>query len=158
METEFIVYLLNTDKAAVGRLLKSDNTTISLSDAGAHLTFFCDAGYGLYMLENWVRKNGLMSIEEAIHRLTGRQADIYRIDQRGRLVPGQYADILMLDKDSVGVTEPFKVNDLPGGATRLTVNSIGLKGVWINGKRVVKDCKLIDKEKLPGKLIRAFHA
>ncbi len=158
MDTEFIVYLLNKDKDAVGRLLKSDKTTISLSDAGAHLTFFCDAGYGLYMLENWVRKDNLMSLEEAVHRLTGKQADIYRIDQRGRLVPGQYADILLVDKDSIGVTEPFKVDDLPGGSTRLTVAPKGLKGVWINGKRVIDNNNFMDIKNLPGKLIRAFHA
>ena len=158
METEFIVYLLNKDKSAVGRLLKSENTSISLSDAGAHQTFFCDAGYGLYMLDNWVKKSNLMSIEEAVYRLTGKQADIYRIDQRGRLVPGQYADILLIDKDKVGVTEPYKVNDLPGGAVRLTVDSIGLDGVWINGKRVVKNGSLVDRKNLSGHLIRAFHA
>ena len=158
METEFIVYLLNTDEDGVGRLLKNESTTISLSDAGAHLTFFCDAGYGLYMLDHWVKKKNLMSLEEGVYRLTGKQADIYRIDQRGRLVPGQYADILMVDIDSLGVTNPFKKNDLPGGGTRLTVEPLGIKGVWINGVRVVEDCNLIDEENLPGKLIRAFHA
>ncbi len=158
METEFIVYLLNTDEAGVGRLLKNESTTISLSDAGAHLTFFCDAGYGLYMLDHWIKKKNLMSLEEGVYRLTGKQADIYRIDQRGRLVPGQYADILMVDIDSLGVTNPFKKNDLPGGGTRLTVEPLGIKGVWINGVRVVEDCNLIDEENLPGKLIRAFHA
>ena len=55
-------------------------------------------------------------------------------------------------------TNPFKKNDLPGGGTRLTVEPLGIKGVWINGVRVVEDCNLIDEENLPGKLIRAFHA
>ena len=109
METEFIVYLLNKDKSAVGRLLKSNNTSISLSDAGAHQTFFCDAGYGLYMLDNWVNQNKLMGLEEAVYRLTGKQADIYRIDQRGRLVPGQYADMLLIDNDKIGITEDIKL-------------------------------------------------
>ena len=108
--------------------------------------------------KGWVKKSNLMSIEEAVYRLTGKQADIYRIDQRGRLVPGQYADILLIDKDKVGVTEPYKVNDLPGGAVRLTVDSIGLDGVWINGKRVVQNGSLVDRKNLSGHLIRAFHA
>ena len=99
-----------------------------------------------------------MSIEEAIYRLSGKQADIYRIDQRGRLVPGQYADILMIDLDQIGVSVPFKKNDLPGGSSRLTAKSFGVKGVWVNGVRVVEDCKLSNTKSLPGKLIRAFHA
>ena len=53
---------------------------------------------------------------------------------------------------------PYKINDLPGGASRLTVDPIGLKGVWINGEKVVQDGNLINKKVLPGKLIRAFHA
>ena len=158
METEFIVYLLNKDKSAVGRLLKSNNTSISLSDAGAHQTFFCDAGYGLYMLDNWVNQNKLMGLEEAVYRLTGKQADIYRIDQRGRLVPGQYADMLLIDNDKIGITEAYKVNDLPGGDARLNVDSKGLEGVWINGHKVVEDGELVDMKNLPGQLIRAFHA
>ena len=111
MDTLFVAMLLNTEEKEVGKLLKSDQSTIALSDAGAHLTFFCDAGYGLHMLNHWVKNKNLMSIEEAIYRLSGRQADIYRIDQRGRLVPGQYADILMIDLDQVGVSIPFKKND-----------------------------------------------
>ena len=158
MDTLFVAMLLNTEEKEVGKLLKSDQSTIALSDAGAHLTFFCDAGYGLHMLNHWVKNKNLMSIEEAIYRLSGRQADIYRIDQRGRLVPGQYADILMIDLDQVGVSIPFKKNDLPGGSSRLTAKSFGVKGVWVNGIRVVEDCKLSNTKSLPGKLIRAFHA
>ena len=158
MDTLFVAMLLNTEEKEVGKLLKSDQSTIALSDAGAHLTFFCDAGYGLHMLKHWVKNKNLMSIEEAIYRLSGRQADIYRIDQRGRLVAGQYADILMIDLDQIGVSVPFKKNDLPGGSSRLTAKSFGVKGVWVNGVRVVDDCKLSNTKSLPGKLIRAFHA
>ena len=105
MDTLFIAMLLNSDEEAVGRLLRHPRSNITLSDAGAHLTFFNDAGYGLYMLEKWVREKNLMSKEKAIYNLTGKQADIYRIDQRGRLVPGQYADMMLIDFDKVGVSK-----------------------------------------------------
>jgi len=158
METLFIAMLLNSDEKAVGKLLKHPRSNITLSDAGAHLTFFNDAGYGLYMLQKWVRENKIMSIEEAIYNLTGKQADIYRIDQRGRLVPGQYADMILFDQDKVGVSPSYRVSDLPGGGNRLNIDGHGIKGVWINGERVLKDMNLVNNSKLPGKVIRGFHA
>ena len=158
MDTLFIAMLLNSDEKAVGKLLKHPRSNITLSDAGAHLTFFNDAGYGLYMLQKWVRENKIMSIEEAIYNLTGKQADIYRIDQRGRLVPGQYADMILFDPDKVGVSQSYRVSDLPGGGSRLNIDGHAVKGVWINGERVLKDMNLVNNSKLPGKVIRGFHA
>ena len=158
MDTLFIAMLLNSDEEAVGKLLKHPRSNITLSDAGAHLTFFNDAGYGLYMLQKWVRENEIMSIEEAIYNLTGKQADIYRIDQRGRLVPGQYADMMLINPDKVGVSQSYRVNDLPGGSSRLNIDGHGIYGVWINGQRVLEDNSIVNRENLPGKVIRGFHA
>ena len=158
MDTLFIAMLLNNDEEAVGKLLKHPRSNITLSDAGAHLTFFNDAGYGLYMLQKWVRENEIMSIEEAIYNLTGKQADIYRIDQRGRLVPGQYADMMLINPDKVGVSQSYRVNDLPGGSSRLNIDGHGIYGVWINGQRVLEDNSIVNRENLPGKVIRGFHA
>ena len=158
MDTLFIAMLLNSDEEAVGKLLKHPRSNITLSDAGAHLTFFNDAGYGLYMLQKWVRENDIMTIEEAIYNLTGKQADIYRIDQRGRLVPGQYADMMLINPDKVGVSQTYRVNDLPGGSSRLNIDGHGIYGVWINGQRVLEDNSIVNRENLPGKVIRGFHA
>ena len=158
MDTLFIAMLLNSDEEAVGKLLKHPRSNITLSDAGAHLTFFNDAGYGLYMLQKWVRENDIMTIEEAIYNLTGKQADIYRIDQRGRLVPGQYADMMLINPDKVGVSQTYRVNDLPGGSSRLNIDGHGIYGVWINGQRVLEDNSIVNRESLPGKVIRGFHS
>jgi len=158
MDTLFIAMLLNSDEEAVGRLLRHPRSNITLSDAGAHLTFFNDAGYGLYMLEKWVREKNLMSKEKAIYNLTGKQADIYRIDQRGRLVPGQYADMMLIDFDKVGVSKTYRVNDLPGGSSRLNIDGHGIHSVWINGEKVFSENSIINKKILPGKVLRGFHA
>jgi len=158
MNTLFIAMLLNNDEEAVGKLLQHPRSNITLSDAGAHLTFFNDAGYGLYMLKKWVKENKIMSIEEAIYNLTGKQADIYRIDQRGRLVPGQYADMMLIDPDEIDVSQSYRVNDLPGGSSRLNIDGHGIHGVWINGNKVLDETNIINSKKLPGKVIRGFHA
>ena len=71
LDTVFNALLLNSDEAAVGRMLRDPCALVSLSDAGAHLTFFNDAGFGLHLLGRWVRERGLFSLEEAAWRAAG---------------------------------------------------------------------------------------
>ena len=59
LQTVFAAQLLNTDEEAVGRMLSHPHSIVSLSDAGAHLTFFNDAGFGLHLMGHWARELGL---------------------------------------------------------------------------------------------------
>ncbi len=72
LRTVFTAQLLNSDEEAVGRMLNHPHSIVSLSDAGAHLTFFNDAGFGLHLLGHWARELGLMPMSEAVRRLTSR--------------------------------------------------------------------------------------
>lgn len=157
LEPTFISHLLNNDEAAVGRMLTDPNAAISLSDAGAHLTFFCDAGYGLHLLGHWVRDNQVMRLEEAVYRLTGRQADIFRMPGRGRITEGAWADLMLFDPATVDRTPSRRVQDLPGGASRLTTGAVGVEGVWINGTRVADGDGLTHATPLPGQVLRDFR-
>ena len=158
LQSVFTAVLLNADEAAVGRMLRDPNACISLSDAGAHLTFFCDAGFGLHLLGHWSRERGTLSLAEAVHHLTGRQADIFGLKGRGRLQIGTMADLMLFDPATVGRGPKTRVFDLPGGAARLTTPALGLNGVWVNGQRVADGDGLITSGKLPGQLIRDFAA
>ncbi len=134
----FVAELLNSDVDEVKKLLTHDSSTVSLSDAGAHLSLLCDAGYGLDFLGKWVREHNIMKLEEAVYRLTAKQADICRIPRRGRLVPGFYADMLLFNPNTVGTTRTKRVFDLPDGSSRLKVEPIGIEQIWINGKNIKK--------------------
>ena len=78
-------------------MIRDPNSLLSLSDAGAHLTFLCDAGFGLHFLGHWVRERGLMPFEEGVRQLTSYPAQVFGIRDRGRLVPGAWADLLLID-------------------------------------------------------------
>lgn len=156
LRTTFVAVLLNSDDAAVARVLNHPASAIALSDAGAHLTFFCDAGFGLHLLGHWVRERGAMSLEEGIRRLTSEPADIYGIRDRGRLTEGAHADLLLFDPERVGRTESRRVFDLPAGAARLTTDAIGVHGVWVNGERVVDETGICVRDARPGRLLREF--
>ena len=156
--TQFVATLLNSDEDAVAKMLNDPFSTIALSDAGAHLTFFCDAGFGLRLLGHWVRDKKIMPIEQAVHQLTGLPANIFGLKNRGVIRPGAYADLLLFDQDAVDRSAARRVFDLPGGAYRLTTDALGVNGVWVNGQRIVKDGELIDSKIRAGRLLREFNA
>ena len=157
LETVFSSLLLNSDEDAVARLLADPHSTIALSDAGAHLTFFCDAGFGLHLYGHWVRERALMPLEAAVHQLTARQAAIYRIPDRGRLAVGAHADLMLFDPATIARTANRRVHDLPAGASRLVCAAEGLHGVWVNGARVAAGDGPAAGAPLPGRVIRRFE-
>jgi len=158
LKTLFTSELLNADEKGVGRLIANPDTHVSLSDAGAHLTFFCDVGFGLYLLGHWARDLGVISIEEAVRRLTGQPAAIFGIKDRGRLAPGYAADLMLFDPAEIGREPSRRVHDLPAGAARLVSKPRGIHGVWINGTRVVDRSGMIAAGTMPGKVLREFSA
>jgi N-acyl-D-amino-acid deacylase len=150
LETVFNAMLLNSDEAAVGEMLRHPASLVSLSDAGAHLTFFNDAGFGLHLLGHWVRERGALRLPEAVQRLTSAPAALFGIRGRGRLEVGYAADLMLFDPNAVGRGAKRRVFDLPGGQPRLTTPPIGVHGVWVNGVRELSS--------LPGRVLRDFAA
>ncbi len=156
LATTFVAALLHSDEAAVSRLLRAPEAHIALSDAGAHLTFLCDAGFGLHLLGHWSRERGVLSLEQAVHRLTQQPANLFGITDRGSIAVGQAADLMLFDPRTIGRTAKRRVHDLPAGASRLTTDAIGLHGVWVNGHRIVDAQGRHLDQPPPGKLLRHF--
>jgi N-acyl-D-amino-acid deacylase len=158
LETVFTAELLNTDEEAVGRMLNHPHTIVSLSDAGAHLTFFNDAGFGLHLLGHWARERKAMTLSEAVRRLTAHPAQVLGIEGRGRIREGFAADLLLFDPTTVGRGPKRKVFDLPGGAPRLTTDAVGVHGVWVNGTPVADRRGLVQEGPLAGQVLTEFAA
>jgi len=156
LQTVFTAELLNSDPQAVGRLLNDPHSLVSLSDAGAHLTFFNDAGFGLHLLGHWARDLGLMSMTQAVHKLTQQPAQVLGLKERGMLSVGYAADLLLFDPLTIGRGPKHRVFDLPGGAARLNTAALGVQGVWVNGQMVANAHGLILADKLAGELLTDF--
>jgi len=158
LKTAFVALTLNSDEEAVGKLIRHPYSLVSLSDAGAHLTFFNDAGFGLHLLGHWVREKGLLTLPEAIYRLTGQAAKVFGIRDRGALRTGYAADLLLFDPSKVDRGPKQRVRDLPAGGARLTTAAIGVHGVWVNGVRIADAHGTKPLQRLPGRLLRDFAA
>ncbi|MFI4932522.1 MAG: amidohydrolase family protein [Burkholderiales bacterium] len=157
LATIFTAQLLNSDEAAVARLLNHPHSLISLSDAGAHLTFFNDAGFGLHLLGHWVRERGAMRLQDAVRRLTHQSAEIFGMPARGLLREGYAADLLLFEPATVGRGRSHRVFDLPGGAHRLHTDAVGVHGVWVNGQSVANGNGAHAEAPLIGQLITDFQ-
>jgi N-acyl-D-aspartate/D-glutamate deacylase len=156
LDTVFNALLLNSDEAAVGRMLRHPRSLVSLSDAGAHLTFFNDASFGLHLLGHWSRELGVLSLAEAAWRLTGQPAKLFGIPGRGVLREGAYADLLLFDPSRVGRGANRRTFDLPAGQPRLKASGVGVHGVWVNGVQIFDE--RVSTDSLPGRLLRSFDA
>lgn len=160
LKTLYATEFSNFDVPAVSRILKDPDNQISLGDAGAHLSFLCEAGFGLHLLGRWVRELGVLDLAEAARRLSGQQANLFGIRDRGTLEVGKAADLLLFDPDTVGIGPKKRLFDLPGGASRLRTDALGVHGVWVNGRRLADaDGPLaVTEADLPGQVLREFAA
>jgi N-acyl-D-aspartate/D-glutamate deacylase len=157
LKTVFTAQLLNSDIEAVGRMLNHPHSLISLSDAGAHLTFFNDAGFGLHLMGYWARELGKMTMAEAVRQVTSLQAEVMGIRERGRLQVGWAADLMLFDPATVNRSAKKRVFDLPGGAARLNTDAVGVRGVWVNGQLVANEQGLVNTPPMAGELLTEFN-
>lgn len=153
LQTVFTAQLLNSDEKAVGRMLNHPYSIVSLSDAGAHLTFFNDAGFGLHLLGHWARDRGAMPMEAAVRRLTSHPASVLGLEGRGSIREGYAADLLLFDPATVGRGPKRRVHDLPAGGARLTTDAVGVHGVWVNGRLVADHGGPVPEVPLAGQLL-----
>jgi N-acyl-D-amino-acid deacylase len=86
-------------------------------------------GFGSFtrVLARYVREEGFLSLEEAIHKMTGLSARHAGIVGRGMIEPGAYADLVLLDPATVSDRATFEAPHEP---------SVGIAAAWVNGVRV----------------------
>jgi N-acyl-D-aspartate/D-glutamate deacylase len=153
LRTRFRVVVMNDDPVEVGQLLSDPDTLICLSDAGAHASQLCDADFATNLLRTWWRERGVLSLPEAVRRLTSQPADIFGLRDRGRIAVGSRADLVAFDPDTVGSEGAVRVHDLPCGADRLIRRSVGIETVWVNGVQTYAGGELVEGAR-PGVVVR----
>jgi len=156
LEARFRIGIFNIDDDVVAELLSSPAAMLGLSDAGAHASQLCDAGAPTTLLGKWVREKRVLTLEEAVRRLTSEPADVFGIRDRGRLAVGLAADLAIFDPASVGCAPVRRVHDFPAGADRLVADAHGIRGVFVEGTLIREEGRdaLDAKSPLPGRVLR----
>ena len=128
----------------LGRIL-SHEQHVGGSDGifvGAHPHPRANGTFARYLRE-FVREHGFYTWAVAVAHLSTRPVDIFELGQRGRLAPGQIADLIVVDaaevSDHATYEDPFAL-------------ATGIDDVFVAGRRVLSDGRLAPA--LPGRGLR----
>jgi N-acyl-D-aspartate/D-glutamate deacylase len=142
------------EDVALAEFVKTGLALPSQSDAGAHLnTNFCTAGESSYVLAEWVRERGLLTLEDAIRRYTFQPARIMGLHDRGLVRQGLAADLMVFDFDRIGVKEDEVAQDGPAGTPRRVQGAEGVHHVIVGGQEVLDHGQHTGA--FPGRVLRA---
>jgi len=134
LENEFTIQSYNNRVDRMAEILNDRSVLLGLGDGGAHLDMLCDSGYPTYVLGMWVRERKVLTLEEAVRRMTSDPADFFGIKDRGRLKLGLAADVVIFSEKEIGSGgRPERLYDLPGGAKRMVMRSRGVEMTLVNG-------------------------
>ena len=135
-----------------------DDVGLGLHDAGAHLSQISTASWPGRLLGTFVREGGL-PLERAVQHATSLSAAQFGIVDRGLLVSGRAADLVVFDPDTIGEGPVREVDDLPEGASRLISEPIGIDHVIVNGTVIREHNRDVVEPDgpLPGRLLRDFQ-
>ena len=158
LETRFWSVLANDDDDAIAWLLPRDNVLLGLADSGAHVSQLCDACFATDLLGAWVRDRQVMSLERAVHKLTGEPAAVYGLEDRGTVTVGKAADLCVFDPATVAPGPLRRVYDFPAHGERLTADApVGMTHVLVNGVPIRVDGDPVPEglDARPGTVLRS---
>lgn len=142
------------------KLLKHPGIIPGFNDSGAHNQQMAFQDGSLQLLRQVVENPGMMSIEHAVHRLTGETADFLGVDA-GTLREGDHADLVVINPENLktGLGDPVEhFDEAFGGAMRLVRRSDGIVRLVVVGGKIVMDENGFVSDygrKCTGRLLRA---
>ncbi|MFW9787936.1 MAG: amidohydrolase family protein [Candidatus Thorarchaeota archaeon] len=150
-KAEVMMTMESMGQEDIERIMTSEFTMIGTDGGGVAPTGILSHGrphprhYGTYprILGRYVREKGLLSLEEAIYKMTGYPASRLNLKDRGLLREDNWADIVIFNPDTI-----------IDNATFLDPHQFptGISYVLVNGTLVVSDDRQLDD--LPGRVLR----
>jgi N-acyl-D-aspartate/D-glutamate deacylase len=151
----FNVWFFHRNRAGLEALLALDTVYPGAGDAGAHAGQICDADAPTHFLAHWVRERNLVTLPEAVRRLTSQAAAVLGLVDRGTVEVGRYADLNVFDPDRLQPGYPEYRTDVPGGSGRLCVGATGYAATLVNGEVVTEQGTNTGAR--PGRVLREFR-
>jgi N-acyl-D-aspartate/D-glutamate deacylase len=156
LRTSFMPNIPGDDEASWklrAEVWQDPRAMIGASDAGAHLDMIDTFTASTALVGPAVRDKGLLTLEDAVHKLSDVPARLYGLTERGRLEVGWHADVVVFDEQRVGPGPVHTRDDLPAGAGRLYATADGIEHVLVAGVPVVRGQEATDAR--PGTVLRS---
>ena len=125
-----------------------------LADAGAHVGIFTDTDSPTFLLAELTRRQGVYTLEEAVHRITQASAEVIGLKDRGAVREGWVADLNVIDYDNLETGYPYYVNDFPHNGGRYIVESSGYVVTLVAGLPMIENGRHTGRR--AGRVIREF--
>jgi len=155
LNVEFLGPDRGSNAEFMAEMMRSPYAIPGVSDGGAHTKFFTGGAYSTDFLTWLVRDEGVITLEEAHHRLSNLAAHAAGFQDRGVLRPGAAADVLVYDLEELAI-EPQWIgeveHDLPGGEWRRVQRARGYQQIIVNGEVTFEDGSCTGAT--PGRLLR----
>lgn len=144
----------NASLASAHEMLQHPHCVPGLGDGGAHYGAICDASYSTFLLTQFVKNKGSLTIglAEAAHMLGAKAARAVGFADRGTLAIGGRADLNVIDLDNLTLHLPEVVHDLPAGGRRLHQRATGYEATIVAGEVIRRFDQSTGAR--PGKLVR----
>jgi len=143
------------DEEMIVRLIKDPYSVGNINDAPAHGQMLCGAGENLELITKYARELGAISLEHAIHSMTGKLAGHFNLKDRGELKVGKRADIAVFHLDEIATRPKKKVYDVPNGdggfIWRWTRDAAPMRLTLVNGVPTFDDGAFT--QALPGRML-----
>jgi N-acyl-D-amino-acid deacylase len=123
----------NDDPDAVAWILKHPAAIVGSGDAGAHSAMMCAYGDTTLLLTKFVRDRGDLTVEAAVHALTGRLAEVLGWRDRGTIATGMAGDLTVFALDELDWRPDAFVDDIPEGGRRLRRPAGGFRSTIVDG-------------------------
>lgn len=139
LKTVFYAEPANVNRNALREIIDYQWIIPGVSDGGAHTKFFTGGRYPTEFLSRIVREEGMCSLEHAHWRLSALPAHCAGFRDRGTLVEGAPADIVVYDFDELACLPAEVAHDFPGGEWRRIQRARGYRFVLVNGEVTIED-------------------
>jgi N-acyl-D-amino-acid deacylase len=153
LNTEFYTPPINVRSDYLKEMVTSDGMAIfGVSDGGAHTKFFSGGRYSTEALIKMGRDNDILPLEEIHFRLSAHPAMCAGFKNRGTLVEGAAADVIVYDLNKLAVKPLEIVKDFPGGEWRRVQRAEGYSAILVNGETTFEEGNCTGVT--PGRLLR----
>lgn len=113
----------------------SDAAALAPDGPLAGSTFHGAYGWAAWFYRSMVRDNKLLTLEQAVHKMTAQPASILGVEDRGLIRPGSFADIAIFDADAFADRETEFEPNQP---------AVGMRHVFVNGRHAFDNGRLTD--------------
>ncbi len=155
LAAEFLTPMREQNDEWTAEMMSSPYVVPGVSDGGAHTKFLTAGSYPTDFLIWLVRDTQRLTLEEAHYRLSYLPARAAGFRDRGAIIEGAPADVVVYDLDGLKITPEWTgevVHDFPAGEWRRVQRPDGYRWILVNGEVTFEDGK--ETGATPGKLLR----